>query len=121
MDWSWATGLQFECIPGVASMRLLTYAYGDITEFMYDHVLEFLDKLNCNTGILDLLQSSWAALMVNGWPVFFQLLFEVQKQLDKQLWVDPIPRGEPRLARQAHLASKANGQMAGTGPRKRVR
>ncbi|CAE7942528.1 unnamed protein product, partial [Symbiodinium sp. KB8] len=36
-------------------------------------VLDFLDTFNAHSGTLDLLTSSWAALLAGGWPVFKQI------------------------------------------------
>ena len=47
-------------MPGIITMRLLSYCFGDPNELLEDRVLKFLNTFNANTGALDLIQSSWA-------------------------------------------------------------
>eukprot|EP00397_Hematodinium_sp_SG-2012_P016939 GEMP01017297.1.p1 GENE.GEMP01017297.1~~GEMP01017297.1.p1 ORF type:complete len:627 (+),score=106.17 GEMP01017297.1:65-1945(+) len=73
MEWSWRAGVHFECVPGIIAMRLLTFEFTNPRQFMEPKVLDLLDALNCHTGILDMLHSSWPALLAGGWSVFQQL------------------------------------------------
>ena len=47
-------------MPGIITMRLLSYCFGDPNELLEERVLSFLNTFNANTGALDLIQSSWA-------------------------------------------------------------
>lgn len=85
IDWSWSEGTHFECIIGIISLRLLSYGYSDPFQFNEGNfnVLDWLDTFNSHTGALDLLTSSWAAVLGGGWPVFKQLLLVSRKLRDR--------------------------------------
>jgi hypothetical protein len=72
MDSSWDNKTWHECMPGIITLRLLAYCYGDPNELLDPRVIQFLENFNANTGALDLIQSSWAGLLAGGWPVFHQ-------------------------------------------------
>ena len=58
-----AAPLRFhECMPGIITLRLLSYCYGDPNELLDARVIQFLENFNANTGALDLIQSSWAGV-----------------------------------------------------------
>eukprot|EP00913_Durusdinium_trenchii_P011946 g11221.t1 len=87
INWSWTKGVNFECILGIIALRLLSFGYSDPLQFnVYDDpnfgVLDFLDTFNAHSGALDLLTSSWAALLAGGWPVFKQLHLVSKKLID---------------------------------------
>eukprot|EP00928_Gymnodinium_smaydae_P096580 TRINITY_DN8562_c0_g5_i1.p1 TRINITY_DN8562_c0_g5~~TRINITY_DN8562_c0_g5_i1.p1 ORF type:complete len:731 (+),score=133.96 TRINITY_DN8562_c0_g5_i1:56-2194(+) len=101
IDYSWERGKTFECVIGVISMRLLSFAYLDPMQFVEESpenfdVLDFLDVFNQHTGALDLLQSAWAALLAGGWPVFRQLLLVGRKVRDRMATPGAYPRLQGR-------------------------
>ncbi|CAK9047160.1 unnamed protein product [Durusdinium trenchii] len=99
INWSWTKGVNFECILGIIALRLLSFGYSDPLQFnVYDDpnfgVLDFLDTFNAHSGALDLLTSSWAALLAGGWPVFKQLHLVSKKLIDV---MDDRPMKYPNL------------------------
>jgi len=86
INWSWESGVKFECTPGIISMRLLTYQFPDARELFEGEVITFLEAMNCHTGIWDILQSSWPALMAAGWPLFQQLV-GISRKLRRVLYI----------------------------------
>jgi len=74
LEWSWQRH-QFECVPGIISLRLASYEYTDMHSFIEadNDVLDFLIQMNAHTGVLDLLQSSWPGILQGGWPLFAQM------------------------------------------------
>jgi len=86
IDWSWQEGARFECIIGVINLRMLSYGYSDPFQFNDGHdfsCLEWLDVFNSHTGALDLLTSSWSAVLAGGWPVFRSFLHISRKLKDR--------------------------------------
>ncbi|CAJ1405298.1 unnamed protein product [Effrenium voratum] len=86
INWSWIKGVNFECILGIIALRLLSFGYSDPLQFNANDpdfgVLDFLDTFNAHSGALDLLTSSWAALLAGGWPVFKELHLVGKKLMD---------------------------------------
>ncbi|CAJ1329458.1 unnamed protein product [Effrenium voratum] len=109
INWSWIKGVNFECILGIIALRLLSFGYSDplqpraqgapvpkgpgrwhgqVTMGRFNAndpdfgVLDFLDTFNAHSGALDLLTSSWAALLAGGWPVFKELHLVGKKLMD---------------------------------------
>jgi len=92
LNWSWEKGTRYECIIGIIAMRLLTYGYSNPMQFLEGDdwdVLDFLDTFNSHTGALDLLTSSWAALLAGGWPVFREFHLVSRKVRDRLADGDP--------------------------------
>ncbi|CAE8589009.1 unnamed protein product, partial [Polarella glacialis] len=106
IDWSWTKGASFECIIGIIGLRLLSYGYSDPLQFndgeSFD-VLDFLDIFNAHTGTLDLLTSSWAALLAGGWPIFKELWHVGRKLKDR---MNDTPIKYPNLQERANECDK---------------
>mmetsp|Transcript_68746 Transcript_68746/g.201307 ORF Transcript_68746/g.201307 Transcript_68746/m.201307 type:complete len:694 (-) Transcript_68746:195-2276(-) len=86
INWSWEKGVRYECIIGIIAMRMLSYGYSNPMQFHEGEdfdVLDFLDTFNSHTGALDLLTSSWAALLAGGWPVFREFYLISRKVQDR--------------------------------------
>lgn len=94
IDWSWKKDVHYECILGIIALRLLAYGFSNPFDFMEGsdpRVLDFLDTFNANTGALDLLTSSWSAILAGGWPVFRGFLHVSRKVKDRIIDEDTYP------------------------------
>lgn len=79
---SWQKGERFECIVGIIAIRMLSYGYSDPMQFIEGNdfdILDFLDTFNSHTGALDMLTSSWAAVLAGGWPIFREFMLVSRK------------------------------------------
>lgn len=112
INWSWTKGVNFECILGIIALRLLSFGFSDPLQFnAYSDpdfgVLDFLDTFNAHSGALDLLTSSWAALLAGGWPVFQQLHLVSKKLIDV---MDDRPMKYPSLQDRPNECDELDGE-----------
>lgn len=112
INWSWTKGVNFECILGIIALRLLSFGYSDPLQFNVHHdpefgILDFLDTFNQHSGALDLLTSSWAALLAGGWPVFRQLHLVSKKLIDV---MDDRPMKYPNLQERPNECDELDGE-----------
>merc|ERR1740117_1403789 len=92
INWSWEKDARYNCIIGIIGLRLLSYGFADPMQFPEDDpevdCLDFLDVFNAHTGALDMITSSWAAVLAGGWP-FFRELVHVSRKVKAHL-EDPV-------------------------------
>lgn len=87
IDFAWQVGVRFTCMMGIVALRLLSYGYTDPLSFFPDDSFgppEFVDTLNVNTGLLDVLTSSWTSILAGGWPVFREV-WQLRRRLRDRL------------------------------------